>query len=47
MVSLEVEWEKRVGKLYSIEKIVVFVCWRVIKLGDRGRSVSNSMNDDS
>lgn len=39
--------KKRVGKLYSIEKIVVFVCWRMIKLGDRGRSVSNSMNDDS
>lgn len=47
MVSLEVEWDekrKRVGKLYSIEKIVVFVCWRMVKLG---RSVSNSMNDDS
>lgn len=36
MVSLEVEWDekrKRVGKLYSIEKIVVFVCWRMVKLG--------------
>lgn len=49
VVSLEVEWDEkeRVGKLYSIGKIVVFVCWRMIKLGDRGRSVSNSMNDDS